>query len=211
MDLVLKAKACTRCLGASHQVDSCRLDEKTPWLAHPACQKAHNPLICPLQKVERQNATKIDDPRYDPSSVVINLAEKAVLKDQSGRTHSVIAIHDSCSDSSWISSELAQSLPRNKKKRVNIPLQTIQGHNSFTTWEYNIQIQVDNAFKSMRVYESPSIGSVQYSAELQRFLQEKFPAIHLPQGDVSLLIGLRDHSLSPNSLPTNASPSPSES
>ena len=211
MDLVLKAKACTRCLGASHQVDSCRLDEKTPWLAHPACQKAHNPLICPLQKVERQNATKIDDPRYDPSSVVINLAEKAVLKDQSGRTHSVIAIHDSCSDSSWISSELAKSLPPNKKKRVNIPLQTIQGHNSFTTWEYNIQIQVDNAFKSMRVYESPSIGSVQYSAELQRFLQEKFPAIHLPQGDVSLLIGLRDHSLSPNSLPTNASPSPSDS
>ena len=210
MDLVLKLQACTRCLQTSHQVDSCRADENSHWLTHAECPKKHNPFICPLQKVERQNATKIiDQEPQGASSVVINLAEKALLKDQSGRTHSVIAVHDSCSDSSWVSSELAKSFPPNKRKRVNIPLQTIQGTNSFMTWEYHLQIQVGNAFKAIKVYESPSIGSVQYNDDLHRFLQETFQSnIHLPQGDVSLLIGLRDHGLSPNSLPPSLPQSP---
>ena len=183
MDLVLKLKACTRCLQTSHQVDSCRADENSHWLSHAECPKKHNPFICPLQKVERSNATKIipKEP-HGSASMVINLAEKALLKDQSGRTHSVIAVHDSCSDSSWVSSELAKSFPPNKRKRVNIPLQTIQGTNSFMTWEYHLQIQVGKAFKAIKVYESPSIGSVQYNDDLHRFLQETFQSdIHLPK------------------------------
>ena len=92
---------------------------------------------------------------------------------------------------------------------MNIPLQTIQGTNSFMTWEYHLQIQVGNAFKAIKVYESPSIGSLQYNDDLHRFLQETFQSdIHLPQGEVSLLIGLRDHGLSPNSLPPSLPQSP---
>ena len=202
MDLVLKHKSCARCLQTTHQLVDCKVDENSDWLNHPDCSKRHNPVVCPLQRVERQNSTKTSS--HDASDLVINLAEKAQLRDQSGRSHSVIAVHDGCSDSSWVSSALAKSFPPKKKKRVIIPLHTIQGTSSFQTWEWNIQLLVGDTFKSVKVYESPDIGTVQYNGDVNNFLQQTFHTdIHFPQGDVDLLIGLREHGLSPNSLKTS--------
>ena len=57
------------------------------------------------------------DPWTSPGAtdLVINLAERAQLRDQSGRCHSIIALHDGCSDSSWISSNLANLFPLKMK------------------------------------------------------------------------------------------------
>ena len=135
------------------------------------------------------------------TDLVINLAERAQLRDQSGRCHFIIAVHDGCSDSSWISANLASSFPPKMKKQVLIPLQTIQETSSFQTYEYHLQILAGDTFKAIKVYESPDLGTVQYNSDLDNFLQQTFNTdIHLPRGDVDLIIGLREHGLSPDSI-----------
>ena len=143
------------------------------------------------------------DPWTSPGAtdLVINLAERAQLRDQSGRCHSIIALHDGCSDSSWISSNLANSFPLKMKKQVLIPLQTIQETSTFQTNEYHLQILAGDTFKAIKVYESPDLGTVQYNCDLDNFLQQTFNTdIHLPRGDIDLIIGLREHGLSPDSI-----------
>ena len=87
------------------------------------------------------------------------------------------------------------------KKQVIIPLQTIQETSTFQTNEYHLQILAADTFKAIKVYESPDLGTVQYNSDLHNFLQQTFNIdIHLPQGDVDLIIGLREHGLSPDSI-----------
>ena len=197
--LVLKHKSCARCLQTSHQLPDCKVDENSSWLTHPECPELHNPFVCPMKKVEKSFATRSTSP--GSKDMVINLAEKALLRDQSGRSHSVLAVHDGCSDSSWVSSNLAKSFPPKKKKRVTVPLHTIQGTTSFRTWEYHLQILVGDTYRAIKVFESPDIGTVHYNSELPSVLKNALHSdIHLPQGSVDLLIGLREHGLSPDTL-----------
>ena len=213
LDLVLELNSCARCLQTNHQLNSCKLDENSTWLTHDGCADKHNPLVCPSQKVERSCVTSTagadaggspetaDSPRPHDDIVVI-LAEEVEVRDQSGRPHKCIAVHDTLSDSSWISSELANSFPQKKRRRVTIPLQTIQGTTSIKTWEYQIGVKNEgtNTFKMIKVYQSPSVGSLHYSDQVHNLLQDSFDGeVHLPQGDVQLLIGVRDHTMSPYS------------
>ena len=163
-----------------------------------------------LEKLSLSLERGWQDPRTVSSSlhstaqpeIIINLAEEVLVRDQSGRSYNAIAVHDSCSDSSWVSKDLADSfLPKWKRRKVSVPLQTIQATTSIQTWEYEIQIQVGNTLKTIMVYESPSLGSLQYDDRLHLFLQKIFKHdIHLPVGDVGLLIGLKNHAISPDSL-----------
>ena len=214
LELLLKHKSCSRCMQTTHQVTDCKVDENASWLTHPECPKKHNPLVCPLKKVENSMATRtstcsgdsdlglpVAEDSHADADLVINLAEKAEVRDAAGRMHSVTAVHDHCSDSSWISSSLARSLPPTKRRRVTVPLHTIQGTTPFRTWQYHLQILVNNEYKSIKVYESPDIGTVQYDSALPSFLKKVFGcAIHLPEGSVDLLIGIREHALSPDTL-----------
>ena len=232
MEVLAKHKACCRCLQTNHQVTDCKLDEASPWLSHEGCSEKHNPLACPAQKVERQcftntaggspcmwtdiasgeaalhenNAPGAPGALHD--DVVVILAEQVVLRDQAGRAHSCVAVHDTMSDSSWVSSELAKTFPQKKKKKVTIPLQTVRGTSSFQTWEYQIGVknEATNTFKTIRVFESPSVGSLHYNAKVHKLLQERFGTnIHFPRGEVQLLIGVRDHTFSPDSIRSHES------
>ena len=214
LELLLKHKSCSRCMQTTHQVTDCKVDENASWLTHPECPKKHNPLVCPLKKVENSMATRtstcsgdsdlglpVAEDSHADADLIINLAEKAEVRDAAGRMHSVTAVHDHCSDSSWISSSLARSLPPTKRRRVTVPLHTIQGTTPFRTWQYHLQILVNNEYKSIKVYESPDIGTVQYDSALPSFLKKVFGCpIHLPEGSVDLLIGIREHALSPDTL-----------
>ena len=163
-----------------------------------------------LEKLSLSLERGWEDPKGASSSlhstaqpeIIINLAEEVLVQNQSGRSYNAIAVHDPCSDSSWVSKELAESfLPKWKRRKVSVPVQTIQATTSIQTWEYEIQIQVGNTLKTIMVYESPSLGSIQYDDRLYLFLQETFKHdIHLPEGDVGLLIGLKHHTISPDSL-----------
>ena len=222
LEVLAKHKACSRCLQTNHQVSDCKLDEASSWLSHEGCSERHNPLACPTQKVERQCLTNTEglpckwggrrasgeDAMRLHNDIVVILAEQVQLKDQAGRSHSCIAVHDTLSDSSWISSELAKTFPQKKRKRVTIPIQTIQGISTFQTWEYQVGVknEATNTFKTIRVFESPSVGSLHYNGKVHKLLQDSFGAkIHFPKGDVQLLIGVRDHTFSPDSVRSHES------
>ena len=206
IELVNSVNACVRCLSSSHSIKDCRIPEDTAWLRHPECEKLHNPVICDKRKTDRQHATRIETPGSESACTVINLAEQVQLRDHSGRVHEALAIFDDCSDSNWISTDLAQSLPPNKRKRCTVNLQTIRGTRPFKTWQYQVQINVLGTQRHLQVLESPSIGSIHHSPALESYLAVAmgFP-VHLPQGQVQLLIGLKNHGLHPN---TSQQPSP---
>ena len=86
-----------------------------------------------------------------------------------------------------------------ERKRVTVPLQTINDTSSFDTYEYSFQILAGDRFKMIKVYETPDLGSIQYNRDLHSFLQQNLNTdVHLPTGDVGLIIGLREHGLSPD-------------
>ena len=208
IDLVTSSNSCVRCLSSSHSVKDCRVPEDTPWLRHPECEKLHNPVICDKRKTDRQFATRTNTSRSESACTVINLAERVELRDHSGRVHDALAIFDDCSDSNWIGSDLAQSLPPNKRRRCTVNLQTIRGTRPFTTWQYQLQINVFGTQRTIQVLESPSIGSIHHSPGLEPYLTSTmgFP-VHLPEGQIQLLIGLRNHGLHPNTV-QKPSPAP---
>ena len=52
------------------------------------------------------------------------------------------------------------------------------------------------------MYESPSIGSVSYPPSFHQKLEKAFNLpFHLPQGEVGILVGLKDHGLTPTEVP----------
>ena len=201
IELVIASNSCLKCLSSSHSVKDCRIPEDTAWLRHPECDKLHNPVICDKRKTDRQHATRITTSRSESTSTVINLAEQVQLRDHSGRVHEALAIFDDCSDSNWISTDLAQSLPPNKRKRCLVNLQTIRGTRPFRTWQYQLQINVCGTQQPIQVLESPSIGHIHHSPGLESYLTSTmgFP-VHLPQGQVQVLIGLKNHGLHPNTV-----------
>ena len=206
IELINSVGGCVRCCSSTHSVSDCAVKEDTPWLQHPECEKLHNPVICPSRKTDRQHTTRMAEAGSMQSCEVVNLAEEVQLRDRAGKVHTVLAIFDDCSDSNYIPSELAQSLPQHKKKRCTVNLQTIRGTRPFTTWQYQLHILVNGVQRPILVLETPSIGSVYYSSELESYFARslQFP-LHLPQGQVQLLIGLKDHGLHPN---TTQQPSP---
>ena len=213
MALVLELKSCALCLQTNHQLNSCKLDKNATWLTHEGCTDRHNPLVCPSQKVERSCVTNTTGSPAETTSslhddIVVILAEQVEVRDQAGRAHSCIAVHDTLSDSSWVSSELAKTFPQKKRKKVTIPLQTVRGTSSFQTWEYQIGVrnEATNTLKMIRVFESPSVGSLHYNGKVHKLLQESFGTnVHFPRGDVQLLIGVRDHTFSPDSIRSHES------
>ena len=91
------------------------------------------------------------------SHLVINLAEEVQLRDRLGHTQSILALHDGCSDSSWVSSDLACSFPLQERKRVTVPLQTINDTSSFDTYEYSFQILAGDRFKMIKLYYNTNL------------------------------------------------------
>ena len=146
------------------QSSFCSLPDSTPWLkaGHgPDCKSLldHHPSICPKQKpaVERSNVTMIEDSENSDDAVVVNLAERVTAKDLSGRSHYLSCIHDSASDSSWCSSEIAASLPPRKKHKVTLNLSTISGVRPFQTYQHTLQIETVHGLKKVHFYETPNI------------------------------------------------------
>ena len=208
IELVNSVGGCVRCCSSTHSISDCTVKEDTPWLKHPECDKLHNPVLCPSRKTDRQHATRSDAAGCTQSCEVVNLAEEVQLRDRAGKVHTALAIFDDCSDSNYIASDLAQSLPQHKKKRCTINLQTIRGTRPFTTWQYQLHITVNGVLRPIQVLETPSIGSVYYSPELESYFSRslRFP-LHLAQGQIQLLIGLKDHGLHPNTV-QEPSPAP---
>ena len=78
-----------------------------------------------LEKLSLSLERGWEDPRGASSSlhstaqpeIIINLAEEVLVQDQSVRCYNAIAVHDPCSDSSWVSKELGESfLPKWKRR-----------------------------------------------------------------------------------------------
>jgi len=133
--------------------------------------------------------------------VVFCLAEEVRLRDRTGRCYATIAAHDFLSDSSWVSSNLAARFPQKKVRRMRVDVQTVESTRAIKTREHQIQIQVGDTFKSLKVYETPSLFPIYYSDYARSFLQKTFGSkIHLPTGETGLLLGLKHHLLSPNTL-----------
>merc|ERR1711867_9288 len=106
-------------------------------------------------------------------------------------SYNAIAIFDSCSDSSWVSSDLAKHFPQARRKKVTLPLQTLEGSSEFRTYQHQIKINTSQGQRSVKVYESPSIGSVSYPSSFHQKLQKAFNLpFHLPQGEVGILAGM---------------------
>ena len=135
---------------------------------------------------------------------VVVLAERVKLRDSGGRCYTALAVHDTMADSSWISSVLASQLPQNKVRRVKINLQTIRDTEPVKTKEHKIQILVGGTYRKIKIYEAPkdgSLPSVHHDSYVREFLRNTFGPVHLPEGDAELLLGLKHHIFSPNSLP----------
>ena len=80
-------------------------------------------------------------------------------------------------------------------------VQTIENTKAVKTRQHKIQIQVGGVFRSMNVYETPSLFPIYYNNYVREFLQKTFGSeIHLPTGEAGLLLGLKQHLLSPNAL-----------
>ena len=114
--LVNSINACIYCLQTTHKCDSCKWKTDTQWLVHDTCTDLHNKLVCPSFKPERQNATSTSSSTDDSSKLIVNLAENVQLKDAANVSHDAIAIYDSCSDSSWVSSDLAKHFPQARRQ-----------------------------------------------------------------------------------------------
>merc|ERR1711873_142936 len=103
---------------------------------------------------------------------------------------------------SWVSSDLAQYFPQARRKKVTLPLQTLEGSSEFRTYQHQIKINTSQGQRSIKVYESPSIGSVSYPPSFHQKLEKAFNLpFHLPQGEVGILVGLKDHGLCPTEVP----------
>ena len=197
--LVESVGGCKKCLNASHTSSFCSLPDSTPWLkaGHgPDCKSLldHHPSICPKQKpaVERSNVTMIEDSENSDAAVVVNLAERVTAKDLSGRSHYLSCIHDSASDSSWCSSEIAASLPPRKKHKVTLNLSTISGVRPFQTYQHTLQIETVHGLKKVHFYETPNIGEINKCYELENYLDQTVEVpIELLDGKVDLLFGLK--------------------
>ena len=213
--LVESVGGCRICLNSSHGAPKCSLPATTPWLVagHGAeCRKPpghHHPSICPsLQpSVERSNVTMIEE--KNEAAVVVNLAERVNVKDLAGKKHNLLSLFDNASDSSWCTSEVAQSFPPRKKHKVTLNLSTIAGIRPFQTYQHTLQIETKQGPKKVHFYESPNIGEINKCNDLETFLDHTVQVpIEVLEGKVDLLLGLKDLSCHPVS--TNI-PSPAGS
>ena len=101
-----------------------------------------------------------------------------------------------------MSSDLAKHFPQARRKKVTLPLQTLEGSTQFRTYQHQIKINTSQGQRSIKVYESPSIGSVSYPPTFHQKLEKAFNLpFHLPQGEVGILVGLKDHGLCPTEIP----------
>ena len=204
--LVERVGGCRKCLNSSHLAHLCSLPDTTPWLSagHGAeCRSPrahHHPSICPHLKstIERSNVTKLTNFNNTESAVVVNVAESVQVKDLSGRTHQLLSIFDTASDSSWCSSEVAASLPPRKKHKVTLNLSTLAGIRPFQTYQHTLQILTPDGPKKLLCYETPNIGEIKKCDELNNFLDQTVEVpIELLEGKVDLLIGLKALSCHP--------------
>ena len=214
--LVESVGGCRICLNSSHSAPQCSLPPTTPWLAagHGAeCRKPpghHHPSICPVLQptVERSNVTMIE--KKNEAAVVVNLAERVNVKDLAGKKHNLLSIFDNASDSSWCTSEVAQSFPPRKKHKVTLNLSTISGIRPFQTYQHTLQIETKQGLKKVHFYESPNIGEINKCNDLETFLDHTVQVpIELLEGKVDLLLGLKAmscHPVSTNIPPPAGSP-----
>ena len=68
-------------------------------------------------------------------------------------------VFDNCSDGNWISSSLANKLPKHKVKKVQLNLTTMSQKGNFETKEHSFLIKVKDNFKAIKAYETSSIGT----------------------------------------------------
>ena len=205
--LVEKVGGCRKCLNSSHLAHLCSLPDTTPWLSsgHGAdCRSPpahHHPSICPHLKptIERSNVTKMTEEKsYADGVVVVNVAERVQAKDLSGRSHQLLSIFDTASDSSWCSSEVAASLPPRKKHKVTLNLSTLAGTRPFQTYQHTLHIQTPDGPRKIQCYETPNIGEIHKCNDLGTFLDHTVQVpIELLEGRVDLLLGLKAMSLHP--------------
>ena len=65
---------------------------------------------------------------------------------------------------------MAAKFPQNKMRRVTVGVQTIENTKAVKTRQHTIQIQVGGVFRSMNVYETPSLFPIYYSDYARDFL-----------------------------------------
>ena len=208
MSLINKLEACTRCLMWGHTVSECNLEPSKNFLQHDDCEKGqegiHHPYICPKRSGNKKTtvsmATNVGMQEAEGGSVFNLLEEVDVKARHENSPVTVNCVYDNCSDSNWISSSLAESLPRHKVSNVNLQLSTVKSSGPIKTKQHTLLIRVRNRFKTIMAYETSSIGASSLNDDTVKVVREHFKAydpLHISSGKIDLLIGLKDYDLHP--------------
>ena len=202
----IKLGACLRCLYWGHSISECLCKPSADFLKHDDCDKGnegvHHPLICSKRRAEKSFSTK-DENTKTKSGIIFNLLEQVNLKTKLKNSPTINArcVFDNCSDSNWISSSLANRLPKHKVEKVQLNLTTIPQKGNFETKEHSFLIKVKDNFRVIKAYETCSIGTSTIDKETIQTVRTHFRSLdplHISSGNIDLLIGLADYDLHPS-------------
>ena len=210
----IKLGACLRCLTWGHTISECLTKPSANFLKHNDCDKGnegvHHPLICSKRRAEKSFSTKDENTKTN-SGTIFNLLEQVNLKTKSKTSPTVNAkcVFDNCSDGNWISSSLANKLPKHKVKKVQLNLTTMSQKGNFETKEHSFLIKVKDTFKAIKAYETSSIGTSMIDKETIQTVRNHFKSLdplHITSGNIDLLIGLADFDLHPSLFSSSPMP-----
>ena len=144
----------------------------------------------------------------EQDTYVINLAEYNQIKIKHNQVYQALTIYDGAADSSFISSRLASQLPPHFKVDVTLQLKTLPGCQEFKTTQHEVEIVADGVRRKILCYECPvSIGYLQQLTEVETQLSSSLGhPINIPNGEVDLLLGLKNISLFPVDIHLQSSP-----
>ena len=202
LSFIKKQNACTRCLRWGHTLENCFTKTSADFLQHDDCHEGmHHPEICPNRSTTKRStvsrATHVD---ADAGNVLNLLEEVEVKARYENPTVTVNCVYDNCSDSNWISSSLAECLPKHKVSDVSLQLSTIKSSGPIKTKKHTFLIKVRNRFQKIEAYETSSIGASSMNDDTIKAVKEHFKSfdpLHISSGKIDLLIGLQDYNLHP--------------